>query len=480
MGVMTKENKYAVPAMAGFAIILFSVALLTNGTGDGGDSIMHYLFARYAFIHPEFFFNHWAKPVYVLIMSPFAQFGPLGAKLFNAFLSCIAIWFTYLIAKELKYKWALAIFVLSFFFKTFMTVTLSGLTEPLCNAMLCIAIYLAFTERYAAAAIIVSFLPFVRSEGLFLCGTFSLYLVMMRQWKVLPLLLTGHIIYSIVGYPSHHDILWVWHDIPYGLRDTHYGHGNWLHFAEQMPQIAGVVNSILLSAGLIFVIISSIYLLYQRKWDQLAIQRAFIALVFVVFFLMHTSFWALGIFNSYGMTRVFAAVSGVMILTIVYAIECIDLWLSKWFKWHMAFTILSLSILFPVFAFGSSPYAYDRFDFNLYPDQIMDQEAADYIKKNYPDYRTYHLFYDAEYLAVALDLDPFAPNKEPTDHLTSHAGKYPDKSMIIWDGWYADFEHGTHLETLSTNKAFKEVNRFRKPGRKDEMFRAVIFIKANP
>jgi len=227
MRITLKEDKYAICAMAVFSIVIFLIAFLTKGTCDEGDSIMHYLFAKYAFAHPENFFNHWAKPFYVLIMSPFAQFGFAGARVFNTILTCTSVWFAYL-AKEMKYKWAICVFIIPLFFKTLVVVTFSGLTEPLNNALIAIAIYLAFTERYAMATIIMSFLPFVRSEGLFLCGTFGLYLLWMRQWKILPLLILGHVVYSIAGYPFHKDFLWVIHNIPYQFGSTHYGHGGWL------------------------------------------------------------------------------------------------------------------------------------------------------------------------------------------------------------------------------------------------------------
>ena len=46
---------------AAFTIFYF------NGTGDSGDSPMHYLFAKYAPKHPELYFDHWAKPLFVLL-----------------------------------------------------------------------------------------------------------------------------------------------------------------------------------------------------------------------------------------------------------------------------------------------------------------------------------------------------------------------------------------------------------------------------
>jgi len=57
--------------------------LLANGIGGEEDSIYHYMFARYAPEHPKLFFDHWAKPLYVLLAAPFAQIGFVGIKIFN-------------------------------------------------------------------------------------------------------------------------------------------------------------------------------------------------------------------------------------------------------------------------------------------------------------------------------------------------------------------------------------------------------------
>ena len=78
-----------------YIVIAVLTIIFFNGTGDAGDSIYHYLFAKYAPIHPELFFYHWAKPVYVLLASPFAQFGFTGIKIFNALVSLTTIFLTY-------------------------------------------------------------------------------------------------------------------------------------------------------------------------------------------------------------------------------------------------------------------------------------------------------------------------------------------------------------------------------------------------
>jgi hypothetical protein len=86
------------------AFILVMAAYYFEGTAGGGDSIFHYLYAKYAHLHPENFFNHWAKPVYTILAFPFAQLGFMGIKIFNIIMSLSACYFGYKISKQLKYS----------------------------------------------------------------------------------------------------------------------------------------------------------------------------------------------------------------------------------------------------------------------------------------------------------------------------------------------------------------------------------------
>src|ERR1035437_8661441 len=78
-----------------YFVALMLIAVNTNGTCDSGDSLSHFLFSKYAFIHPENFLNHWAKPLFVLLSAPFAQFGFVGIKLFNCCIASFTVWLTY-------------------------------------------------------------------------------------------------------------------------------------------------------------------------------------------------------------------------------------------------------------------------------------------------------------------------------------------------------------------------------------------------
>jgi len=60
-----------------------SLIIILPTTGDEGDSIQHYLISRYSWVHPYLFFDHWGKPIFTILSSPFSQFGFKGIQIFN-------------------------------------------------------------------------------------------------------------------------------------------------------------------------------------------------------------------------------------------------------------------------------------------------------------------------------------------------------------------------------------------------------------
>jgi hypothetical protein len=174
---------------------------------------------------------------------------------------------------------------------------------------------------------------------------------------------------------------------------------------------------------------------------------------------MHTTFWALGIFGSFGLTRVFVAIASVMILIAVYGAETIDLLLSKLhIPYHRYIFFSALAFTFAYFAFSKSPYAYDiPIDFGLHADQVCDIQARETIKNTYPDYRNYNFFFDAPYLSEVFNVDIFDRKKFRYNNDMDEDGKYPDNSIIIWDDWYSRSERNIPIEKMRNNKSIKEI-----------------------
>ena len=96
--VETHRNKRDIIAYVSIGIYLIIgivIAFLLDGTGDAGDSLLHYHYARYAFEHPYLFFHHWGKPMFILIAAPFSQFGFYRYKS-NECIDCLTYTLAYL------------------------------------------------------------------------------------------------------------------------------------------------------------------------------------------------------------------------------------------------------------------------------------------------------------------------------------------------------------------------------------------------
>ncbi|CAN5762488.1 hypothetical protein BH11BAC7_BH11BAC7_20000 [soil metagenome] len=442
-----------------YLILLFYalVAALTihffNGTGDAGDSVTHYLFAKYAPQHPELFFHHWAKPVFVLLASPFAQFGFDGMKMFNALTTLGTIFLTYRIAERLKLHQSYAVMILLIFSPMYFVLTFSGLTEPLFALFVAGGIYLVTKRSYASAMLLISFLPFVRSEGLIIAGVFGIYLMIKQKWKLLPLLAVGHLVYSFAGYFVHHDLLWVFRKIPYARLDSIYGRGELTHFAKQLFYILGLPGFILFLLGVISILKDVI----KRKESRVI--PVLILGGFLAFFIAHTLFWYYGIFGSMGLTRVFICVIPLMALIMLKGFNLLTTELIP-AKNNLAkifsIAILAYVIVFP-FTKTHGGIVFER-DMKLSPDQKAVIEMAKFVRREFP--LMPRVAYEAPYIGIALGIDPF-DNAQRLDLNPENLKVLHPGELLIWDSHFALLDLKLRKEDLAKDASLKNINNSR-------------------
>lgn len=427
-----------------FIYVIIATATLINfdGTGDAGDSVMHYLFAKYAPIHLELYFNHWAKPIYVLFASPFAQFDFIGIKIFNVIVFGLTIVFTYKTAKtiELKNK------ALTFFFligaPLYFTLTFSGLTEPLFALFLSIGFYLILKERFMGAALLLSFLPFIRSEGLILLAVIGFYFLLKKQWKILPILLFGHIVYSIAGYFIYNDLLWVFTKIPYNNLGSPYGKGELFHFIERLIYVLGIPIYILFWLGFISII-------WKTIKNKLILEiKTLYLLGFISFIVAHSLFWYLGIFNSMGLIRVLVAISPITAIISLFGFNFLTEELIQSHK--VKRVVQSLLIIYVVvFPFTSNPAAINpKKDLELWGEQKSVIEVSNFLKKE--GKLNGKLFYSHPYMSEVLKIDHF-DSKKHAEINSFNLTNIQKGDVIIWENWFAVVEQNLSLETLEND-----------------------------
>jgi hypothetical protein len=417
-------------------IIGLPVVFLFQGTGDAGDSIHHYQYARYAWENPENLFNHWAKPLYVLLASPFAQFGFQGIKLFNLICSSVAVYFTIRTARNLHLPspWLPGLLLMAAPLN--MALTFSGLTEPLFAAVLSAGICLFTSNKYAGVALLLSFLPFVRSEGLIICATAAVYLLLKKQYRSIPLLAAGHVIYSLAGAAIHGDVLWVFTKIPYAKASSTYGNGDLFHFANQLVYVSGLPFLVLFLVGLVGLAVGwRHFQQHGSEWLLLIVGG------FAAFFVAHSLFWYLGIFNSMGLNRVLVSVLPLMAL-VAAAVPKLLLTL-QWRKTPVTVVAVLFVAYLIAFPFTGNHASLHRYQLQPQPELVM----AKRVLKSLPEPVPAPVLSNAPYFTYLLERNPF----DLQEHIllsSESLALAPAGSIVCWDNWFSTVEGGIPEQSL--------------------------------
>lgn len=437
--------------LAGLMIYYF------DGTGDAGDSVQHYLLSRAAFTHPELFFDHWGKPVFILLSAPFAQLGFVGIKIFNVLVTLLTINLTVKVAEKitLPNAWLAALFCLVAPY--FMVMIFSGLTEPLFALFLIAAFYLGFCrERWTWAVLLLSFMPFVRSEGMIICGVFGLYLLWKKEWKLLPLFAVGHLVYSVVGGLVLNDFLWIWNKNPYASLNAYVDDEAHLwDFADKLNYVIGIPLYGLFVIGLLS-------LFWKKYRNQFAQQLEILLLAvtcFFAFFLAHTFFWYFGVFNSMGLKRVLLGLIPMIGIIALMGFNAIQE-LTKKYKGLASFLFYGILIYLVVFPFTKNPAAIDwSNDMKLKPDQLLAQEVGDFVVSQKIAGPETIFYYTHPYLSVTLDVDHADFNRRRLlDQIRYN--KVTANDIIIWDQWFAVTDNDFLLEDLIQDFQLKVIKDF--------------------
>ncbi|GAB2969535.1 hypothetical protein GCM10027048_45500 [Hymenobacter coalescens] len=418
--------------------LLLSVltALLTANTYDLGDSINHYLFSHYAFEHPDNFFDSWAKPLFVLLTAGPSQAGFIGIKLFNCAVAALAAWQAFRLAAGLQLRWPWLAVLFTYCAPDYFRIQFSGLTEPLFSLLLVSGAALTVRGRATTAAVLLSFLPFVRSEGFLILAVWAVYLALTRQWRVLPWLALGYIVYSLAGAVVYHDLGWVFHRNAYETI-SHYGSGQWGHFVQQLPGILGWVLLGLfwlgmLAGGLNWLTAADAARPAGLRWAECLLVYGSV----VVYLGAHTVFWALGLFASFGMTRVMDAVVPLMA---VIALQGLWLLVHRVPEHRQATVAYVLGLLVLVFPLTGARTGFRwRTDFNRPAEQQLIEQVAAQVKARTAG-AARRMLWDHPYWAVALGADPFAANRQ-TMLAWRQAKPLTPGTLLLWDNWFSTVE----------------------------------------
>lgn len=456
---------------AAFIITLFCfllslvLILLSKGTYDPGDGVQHYLIAKYALKHPMLLLDHWGKPIYTLLCMPFAQAGFLGSNIYNLICNTLTSYFASRIAQKSGFKNAWLTIVLVFFSPLFFVSSFSGLTEPTFALILMASVLLLLNSQFASGALLISFLPFARTEGFFILPLFIMYLLHLKQWKAVLLTGAGSLLYALIGWVALNDFFWIIHQNPYKGAIDIYGKGTLMHFVAANDRLFGLPLVVLFILGCLSLIL--------RKEKNTG--TAFYLLIlgsFVVYFVMHSVFWWKGLFGSLGLHRVMAGVAPLFSLVALIGFNLIgDVLASKPRIYRAVFYFILFAVII---------YPFKQYRPPLKPDTEMEVliKTSQWIKSNSISV-TQKVYCMYPYLSMQLDVDVFNTKKYISTCMLKHgyfSSALLPGDLIIWDSHFGH-ECGFPPDDIGKLPGVKKIATIKQSTKNQGEFLVYVYIK---
>jgi hypothetical protein len=457
------------PILHGIAL-LFSIAwllfmMLHNEVPvDVGDGVTHYFISAASWKDPILFLHHWGKPFFILLSSPFTQFGFNGGVVFNilVFSASIIIGFKILERKNVSI-WLQLLFPLVLLKAHDVAGTLlGGLTEPLFNLAILAAIYFLVERKWLLFAVLVSFMPFMRSEGQLPVILAASLICFFRQFKILPFLLTGFVLYGIVGWFMLKDPFWYFTHNPYDMANAIYGKGPWYHYITSYKNYLGNPGLYVLILG----VPAMVYFLIKKKWNLLHIELlVFSAGIFFGIIAAHSYFWATGQNGSLGLTRIATQGMPAFLLINLYYIDKL-----KWMQSKIAKGIVIAASLGLVTALVTTKYFPKKAD----PLDRQVLKTADYLHTL--DLKGKKVFYHFPLLSFAYGANNFDPNEKT---FVTYAGRHFDEDLgtliqpgdlIIRDSHFGPMEMYLPLSKVDQNKNIVKIAEFISSEQKEDPY----------
>ena len=427
---------------AGVILIFF-----TQNSYGGGDHFTHFKLAHWGWKYPGLLFNHWGKPVFTILISPFAQLGINGARIYNLLMGFSTALIVWKLALIFNFKNSALSLLLVLFTPVYFILMFTSLTEVSFSFFLALAALLFFRQQHLFSAVVLSFLPLVRTEGIVLFPLFMIAYSLRKQWFTLPLLTTGFWLISLLGFPFYDDFWWLITKMPYsGSAKDIYGSGTLLHFINDTRGILGYPLAGLFVIGLATILV---------KWFTTEKRRVtntfyFLLLIpgsFLTFLAAHSFVWWQGMGNSLGLIRVIGSVTPFAALTALPGFNYLLNRLQS--KNKLAAGLIITALLVLIVLIGINKH---HGGFKLSKPQQLVSQAADYLRENKLD--KYKLFYFNSYLVVKLGIDPYDQSKcnWGVSNKLQPAMSVPDSSIIVWDAHFGPNEGRLPLDHLKNSK----------------------------
>jgi hypothetical protein len=387
--------------------------------------LAHYFIAKNAFYHPSDLLNHWGKPVFTALSAPFAYFGFQVYVFFNILIFALTLFVGNSIFKHFEIKNPLmAIFPLVLLGSLDYTANiLGGMTEILFGFLTLLSGLLLLQKRWVWFALLISFMPFVRSEGQLLIPLGILILLYFKAWKSIPLLFVGFLFYAIIGAIALGNFWWYFTENPYQGAAEIYGQGDWLHYINNWHLHLGVPALVLLVFGLLAFVWG---ILRKSYTSEKQVSLFYFAAVYFGIVLVHAYLWAQGKNGALGLSRL--AIHGLpgLMLICILAIDATPI--KRWMNSIFTALMLILSVLY----IRDYPLVYDQpFPKKAMPDERAVVDATSAVMDYLEDHKTRKVYY----------YHPLVAYKAGTN-LKDQRGQFEQKSFGLFETEYTQLHDG--------------------------------------
>lgn len=410
-----------------------------------GDGVQHHMMARFCWKHPELLLDQWGKPLFTLLASPFAQFGYAGMAAFNALVAGLSGW---LLVRALPHAGGLlraVAVVLLVAAPWYALLVVDGMTEVLFGGMALAAVVVLMERRWMLGALLAGLTPLCRPEYVVFLPTVALWLAVKRQWRSMPWLAGGVLLYTVAAMISGGGPLSWWRNDPYAQAGSAYGAGDpWAFIAEAPVMLGWPLVLLFAIAALLWWTLRGQDSAAREKDLLLLICAALPALAIIG---VHAVLWWTGSRGSAGLGRVMVTATPLMVLFTAHTLARADL---RWMPRSIASIILLSAAGFTVAGTVKEVPLVQQAN----TDQRMLHAAADRLATLLrPGAR---LFVSHTYVPFRLGLDTFDKDQVLVLRGFREGFEHPTRpgDLVFWESQLGPNECGTPLERLLGDTAY--------------------------
>jgi uncharacterized membrane protein len=267
---------------------------------DGGT---HFIFARWAWYHPDTFVSVWGRPLFTFLYAFPALLGYPAAKLLTVAICVATGWHTFRLAQDYGFARAPLAIPLLYLQPVFLLISGDTLTEPLFALLFVIALRLHVRGEVTKGMIVASLMILVRPEGFFLGLLWGVWVLFDKRgrhpwWRrlaSLPWLGLGMAAWWLAALIITRDPLFILHNWPSNWSAAMYGTGGFWDYWRLRREILGPSLAYPFVLGLAV-------LLWRRKGVEITSSV-------LVLFVAHSVMRKYGVFGSAGYSRYFVCVA---------------------------------------------------------------------------------------------------------------------------------------------------------------------------